>query len=95
MMALLDVTNDTTRKLFRLSVDDKKYSRENGSVFFTNRELEILTYVSKGKTTKEIACYLMLSPHTINKHRENMLQKTGAKSMSEVISIAYLNGYLK
>jgi len=50
----------------------------------TDRELEILLLIAAGKRTGEIAQKLCLSPKTIGAHRENMKQKLGLKTSSEL-----------
>ena len=46
----------------------------------TPRELEIASLVKEGKSTKEIAQLLALSPRTIDLHRLNIREKLGLKS---------------
>ncbi len=60
----------------------------------SKRELEVLKVVASGKTTKEIADLMHLSPETIKNHRKNILLKTGAKNISEVLSLAFVNHML-
>jgi DNA-binding CsgD family transcriptional regulator len=57
-----------------------------GSIL-SEREMEILTLIQKGLETKAIAEQLDLSVHTIDKHRKNMLEYTGAKDTSMLIQI--------
>ena len=56
----------------------------NFEVSISNREKEVLELLCEGKTTKEIANSLMLSPHTINSHKKNMMEKVGAKNSVEM-----------
>jgi len=50
--------------------------RARGAHFLLSpREFEILSLVSAGKTNKEIARELWLSPHTVRKHLENVFEK--------------------
>ena len=41
----------------------------------TERETEILAWVARGKTNKEIAVLLVVSPHTVRKHLERTYEK--------------------
>jgi DNA-binding CsgD family transcriptional regulator len=50
----------------------------------TSREHQILSLVAEGKTNREIAKILTVSPATVKKHVENILSKTGAKRRAEL-----------
>lgn len=54
------------------------------------REKEILNLVADGKTSKEIAQALQISPKTVEAHRASLLRKLGAKSTSGVVQLALL-----
>ncbi len=43
----------------------------------TDRELDILRNLATGKTSKQIGDELFISPHTVDTHRRNLLQKAG------------------
>ena len=60
----------------------------------TKREIEILQLISQELTTEQIANQLKLSVPTIETHRRNMLQKTGAKSVVGLIKIAFKEGLI-
>jgi DNA-binding CsgD family transcriptional regulator len=55
---------------------------------FSERELEILQLLSEGKSSLEISDLLCISKHTVNTHRQNMLEKTSAKNTIELLKIA-------
>ncbi len=50
----------------------------------TERELDVLREMTSGETNAEIAEQLNLSPGTIKTHIQNMLQKTGFKTRTEL-----------
>ncbi|MDP9279268.1 MAG: helix-turn-helix transcriptional regulator [Gemmatimonadota bacterium] len=52
----------------------------------TPRELEILRWIERGRTTREIAAVLVVSPHTVRKHIENILEKLSARTRSEAVA---------
>ena len=51
----------------------------------TYREIEILEMLQEGLTSKEIADRLHISKTTVDTHRRNILEKTGAKSTTELL----------
>ncbi len=57
----------------------------NVAVRLTRREIEILNFISRGKTTKDIASQLFISEYTVNNHRKSMLRKSGAKNCVELM----------
>ena len=50
----------------------------------SQREQQVLDEVVRGRTTKEIASRLQLSPRTIDVHR-NILHKMGARNAIELV----------
>ena len=59
----------------------------------TNRESEVLYWIAKGKTNREIAQILGASPRTINKHAENIYKKMAVENRTTAAANAleYLN----
>ncbi|WP_299671801.1 response regulator transcription factor [uncultured Polaribacter sp.] len=46
----------------------------------TATEIKILSYLSKDKSSAQIAAHLYISKRTVEKHRSNIIQKLGIKS---------------
>jgi DNA-binding CsgD family transcriptional regulator len=60
----------------------------------TKREIEVLKWICEGFSSQQIAGRLNNSIHTINNHRKNILRKTNAKNVIEVITYAIRNQIL-
>lgn len=56
------------------------------AVGLTFREAEILMWVSRGKTNKEVGIILGNSPRTINKHLEHIFEKLGVVTRAAAVS---------
>ena len=52
---------------------------------FSDRELEVLKLLAKGKTTKNIAEQLFISRTTVNNHVQHILKKLNAHTRLEAI----------
>lgn len=75
-----------------LQIDRKR--REDGNdhdellrrfATLTPRELEVMEHVVQGAANKEVASRLGLSPKTIEVHRANVMRKTRARSLAELV----------
>jgi DNA-binding CsgD family transcriptional regulator len=55
----------------------------------TDRELEVLRLLVDGKSSKEIADALYISPRTATTHVGNILAKLGVNSRSAAVAIAF------
>ncbi len=64
-----------------------KYKNSNNNSL-TDREYEVLQYVQKGLTNREIAEVLMITHHTVKAHIASILRKIGAKNRLEASMIA-------
>jgi DNA-binding response OmpR family regulator/DNA-binding CsgD family transcriptional regulator len=76
--------------LLRLAKDSSanmpaQFSSELG---LTNREGEVLSWLSKGKTNRDIAQILGLSPRTVDKHLEQIYAKLGVENRTAAAAIA-------
>ncbi|MCM1031470.1 MAG: response regulator transcription factor [Oscillibacter sp.] len=63
-------------------------SRDNE---LSEREMEILCHVCKGKSNQEIADELFISKRTVDKHRANLLSKTGCRNTAALVMYAIKN----
>jgi DNA-binding NarL/FixJ family response regulator len=80
----------TNEFLLRLAKDSgadapAEFSSELG---LTTREGEVLSWLSKGKTNRDIAQILGLSPRTVDKHLEQIYSKLGVENRTAAAAIA-------
>ncbi len=60
----------------------------------SDREREILTLVAEGLTSREIAQRLIISPKTVDRHRENIMSKLNLHTRAELVRYAVARGLL-
>lgn len=60
----------------------------------TEREAEILVLVARGRSTREIAELLHISPNTVDVHRAKLMQKLELHSVAEITTFAMRRGLL-
>jgi len=60
----------------------------------TEREIEIIRHVAEGLSNKEIAEKLFLSPHTVNTHRKNIMNKLQVNNTAGLVLYAIRNDIL-
>ena len=75
------------------NINRKKIIRQGTDL--TEREVEILYHICKGSSNQEIADQLFLSKRTVDKHRENLLLKTGSKNTASLVIYAIKNGVIE
>ncbi len=61
----------------------------------TEREQEVLRYLAEGLANDAIAEALVISAKTVARHRENIMQKLGLHSRSELVRYAIRKGIIK
>jgi RNA polymerase sigma factor (sigma-70 family) len=54
----------------------------------TDRERQVLQLLAEGKSNKEVAAVLNLSPHTVETHRTNLMQKLNLHNTAEIVLYA-------
>ena len=60
----------------------------------TRREKEILAEAAKGLTTNQMAEKLFISPHTVESHRKNLIEKFQTSNLSSAIKLAIEYGLI-
>jgi two-component system response regulator NreC len=61
----------------------------------TDREREVLQYLAEGTSNEEIAVSLVISPKTVERHRENIMRKLSLHSRAELVRYAIRKGIIK
>ena len=79
------------KKVLDIIVSDEAHSYKE----LSEREIEIVKLVAAGYSSVEIAQTLIISLHTVNSHRKNILKKLGLKSPTELIIYAAEQGWLR
>jgi DNA-binding NarL/FixJ family response regulator len=72
-------------------VDALTGSRQAGAGL-SEREREVLGHVVAGRTNRQIAEALVISPHTVRRHVENIFVKLGVNSRAAATAYAYEHG---
>ena len=61
----------------------------------TRREAQILRLIAEGHTAREIAEQLVISPRTVERHRENLLDKLELRNRVELTRYAIRVGLIE
>ena len=73
---------------------EEKKSNDMIGVTLSKREIQILQMVKEGLLSKEISTNLDISLHTVNTHRQRVLEKLGANNSMEAVVFASKLGLL-
>lgn len=68
---------------------------EECSDCLSEREIEIVVAVCQGFSNQEIADKLYISKRTVDKHRANIMEKTGCRNTASLVVYAIRNGYVE
>jgi DNA-binding NarL/FixJ family response regulator len=61
----------------------------------SEREREIFQLIAEGKTNKEIAALLFVSPSTVDTHRSRIMEKLDVHSAAEIVLYAVRKGVIR
>lgn len=65
-----------------------------GTPMLTDREREVLSWLARGLSSKEVANQLDISVRTVETHRANLMHKLGVKSVAVLVQVAIREGML-
>ncbi|AZA76379.1 DNA-binding response regulator [Chryseobacterium sp. G0186] len=78
----------------KLILDKKSQDGLNQVPKLTRREKEILAEAAQGLTTNQMAEKLFISPHTVESHRKNLIEKFQTSNLSSAIKLAIEYGLI-
>jgi DNA-binding NarL/FixJ family response regulator len=77
-----------------LADDWKEIRKGFQKPILTNREIEVLRLIARGKSNKEIGDLLFISTHTVERHRANIMEKLNFKKTADLVKYAIQKGYV-
>jgi len=89
---VLDGQNYFTAKIKELLMEDLLNVKKEKEIKLTVRETEVLKLIAKEYTTQEIADKLILSKHTIESYRKNLISKLGVRNLAGLTRYAIESG---
>ena len=60
----------------------------------TEREVEVLRLIARGRSNRDVAAELVISPKTVGRHVENLYRKIGVRSRAAAAVFAMEHGLL-
>jgi DNA-binding NarL/FixJ family response regulator len=72
----------------RQLITDKEGGKTKVLDFLSTREQEIVQLIAEGKSTKDIAEHLFLSPKTVENHRANIMRKLDIQDIPSLVKFA-------
>jgi DNA-binding NarL/FixJ family response regulator len=81
-------TYSETMLLLRVAAPGVPVATRILSAPLTPRETEVLSWLAKGKTNRDIADILGMSPRTVNKHLEHIYEKLGVETRTAAVAAA-------
>ena len=72
----------------RQLITDKEGGKTKVLDFLSTREQEIVQLIAEGKSTKDIAEHLFLSPKTVENHRANIVRKLDIQDIPSLVKFA-------
>jgi DNA-binding NarL/FixJ family response regulator len=83
------------RTIIREHLDAAAAGEETDGEVLTPREQEVVKLVAEAYSTEQIAELLVISPRTVERHRENILNKLGMRDRVELTRYAIRRGLVE
>jgi DNA-binding NarL/FixJ family response regulator len=83
------------KALVRDYLDRVARGDEDADELLSDRELEVVTLIAEGNTSREIAARLVISEKTVERHRANVLQKLGLRNRVDLTRYAIRRGLIE
>lgn len=77
------------------SVEIQEPRKTNGATPLTAREIQVLSLVADGKSTKEVAALLSISYKTADSHRSRIMEKLGVHETASLVRYAIRQGIVR
>jgi len=85
-----------SRKVIEDYISLKKTSRQEDLYnSLSNREREVFQMIAEGRSTREIAEILYVSPSTVKTHRSNIMEKLNMDNISQLVQFAIYLGIVE
>ncbi len=90
--------NDTyfSKKIYNVMVAELGHEKLKSKLIYTPtaRETEVLEFLSDGFTSEEIADKMHLTKNTVDTIRKNILSKSGARNVSNLVKLSMQKGWI-
>lgn len=72
----------------------ENFALDHSDLKLSEREVEVIALIAKGKSSAEIAETLNISARTVQKHRSNIMEKIGVNNISGLLRYAFAHGII-
>jgi LuxR family quorum sensing-dependent transcriptional regulator len=66
-----------------------------GNISLTPREREVLRWVARGKSAREVGEILHIAKRTVDEHAQTAVRKLGARNRTHAVAIAVRDGLIE
>lgn len=95
VISLYESRESILRKIIKKQQNNgAKNNSNHNSDELTDREIDVLKELIRGKSNKKIAELLNISVHTVMSHRKNIIQKTNIRSQAALTIYALTNNII-